>query len=361
MVVLMTKLVSILIPAYNAEKWIRDTIKSALNQTWPRKEIIIVDDGSSDNTLQVAKRYESKLLKVVTQENMGAPAARNNALSFAQGDFIQWLDHDDLLAPDKISQQLDYYHRDQNQLILYSGQFGQFYYCPQRARFIHNALWQDLTPINYFLIKFTDNLWFQPGVWIVSRKLTDMAGPYYELRSPDDDGEYFCRVVANCEKIKFVPEAKAYWRIGNFGSLSQSRSDKALEALFISICRSIDHLLSLENSGITRTASLKYLQNRLWYFYPEKHEILGKARALAKSLGGELMLPPDEGWKFSLIMKILGWKMTMRLRNIKYKSEISVLRNWDRLMYKLPIRDCLMDTPPHTKYNHHLKTPPNKS
>jgi len=57
-----------------------------LNQTWPKKEIIIVDDGSSDNTLQIARRFESKSVKVITQETRGASAGRNKALSFAQGD-----------------------------------------------------------------------------------------------------------------------------------------------------------------------------------------------------------------------------------------------------------------------------------
>src|SRR2546421_1094622 len=102
----MPHLVSILIPAYNAEKWIGDSIKSALSQTWPQTEIIIVDDESSDNTLHIAKQYESRSVKVLTQPHAGASAARNKALSFAQGEYIQWLDADDLLAPDKISKQL---------------------------------------------------------------------------------------------------------------------------------------------------------------------------------------------------------------------------------------------------------------
>ena len=98
----MSALVSILIPAYNSGKWIRFTIESALSQSWPNKEIIIVNDGSEDNTLQIAKQFESKIVKVITQENMGASSARNKALSLAQGDYIQWLDSDDLLTSNKI-------------------------------------------------------------------------------------------------------------------------------------------------------------------------------------------------------------------------------------------------------------------
>src|SRR6266513_6470560 len=102
----MTPLVSILIPAYNAERWIADTIRSALAQTWPRKEIIIVDDGSRDQTRRVARQFASGDVSVIAQENQGAAAARNNAFELCQGDYIQWLDADDLLSPDKIAKQM---------------------------------------------------------------------------------------------------------------------------------------------------------------------------------------------------------------------------------------------------------------
>jgi glycosyltransferase involved in cell wall biosynthesis len=328
----MADLVSILVPAYNAEKWIRDTIKSALGQTWPVKEIIIVDDGSTDNTLQIARGFESKLLRVITQDNMGAPAARNKALSFAQGDYIQWLDHDDLLAPDKISRQLKDNEYRNNTRILFSGAFGMFYYCHRRARFKPNPLWQDLTPLDYFLIKFTKNAWLHPTAWLVSRKLTDMAGSWYERRSPDDDGEYFCRVVAASGGIKFVPEARSYWRVGNFGSLSNTRSGEALEALFVAISRSINHLRLLEDSERTRAACLKYLQNRLLYFYPEKHEILEKAEKLAQDLGGHL-LPPEVSWKLSLFKTIFGWKIAKKIKSMEWSAETYVRKNWDRLFF----------------------------
>src|SRR6266850_5014325 len=98
----MKPLVSILIPAFNSEKWIADTLRSAIAQTWQRKEIIVVDDGSCDETLAIARQIEVEKVCVVTQKNQGAAAARNKAFSLSQGDYIQWLDAYDLLAPDKI-------------------------------------------------------------------------------------------------------------------------------------------------------------------------------------------------------------------------------------------------------------------
>ena len=104
--VIVKPLVSILIPAYNAEMWIADTLRSALGQTWPNTEIIVVDDGSKDQTLAVARSFASKTLKVVTHENQGAAATRNKAWTLAQGDYVQWLDADDLLSPDKVALQM---------------------------------------------------------------------------------------------------------------------------------------------------------------------------------------------------------------------------------------------------------------
>src|SRR5260370_21612973 len=102
----MKSLVSILIPAYNAERWIADTIRSALAPSWSRKEIIIVDHGSRDRTLSLAREFPSKTVSVVSQENQGASATRNNAWSVCEGAYIQCLDADAPSAPRKTARHL---------------------------------------------------------------------------------------------------------------------------------------------------------------------------------------------------------------------------------------------------------------
>jgi len=103
--VAMKPLVSILIPAFNAEETIAATIQSAISQSWHPKEIIVVDDGSTDKTAQVARSFGSRI-KFVSASNQGASAARNRAFSLCSGDYIQWLDADDELQQDKIERQL---------------------------------------------------------------------------------------------------------------------------------------------------------------------------------------------------------------------------------------------------------------
>ena len=102
-----TPLVSILVPAFNAQEWIADTLHSAIAQTWENKEIIIVNDGSTDQTVAIARKFESESVRIITQKKQGAAAARNKAFSLSRGDYIQWLDADDLLSPDKIARQVE--------------------------------------------------------------------------------------------------------------------------------------------------------------------------------------------------------------------------------------------------------------
>ena len=98
----MTKL-SIIIPAYNASKYIEKCIDSVLNQGIPSDcyEIIIVNDGSTDNTVELAQRYISKFqnIKLFTQENHGQSAARNKGIDVATGEYIAFVDADDLVLP----------------------------------------------------------------------------------------------------------------------------------------------------------------------------------------------------------------------------------------------------------------------
>lgn len=330
----MEPLVSILIPAYNAEKWIRETIVSALGQTWPRCEVILVDDGSSDNTFDVANRFQSKTLKVVRQENKGASAARNKALALAQGDYIQWLDADDLLAPDKIEEQLKYGDGGRNSLRLLSSTFGFFYYNRHKAKFITTKLWQDLKPVEWFIINFTDRVWIHPAAWLVSRRLTNQIGPWNEKLSLNDDGEYFGRAVATSVEVKYVSDAKSYYRKANSKSLSSMITHNACESLFLTIKLCIEYLLVLENSERTRDAALKHLQNCLIYFYPEERQLLDKIYELAKELGG-CLTPPELKFKYIIIRKIFGWDVAKKLVFEVPRLKKNVFGNYDRLIHYL--------------------------
>jgi glycosyltransferase involved in cell wall biosynthesis len=334
----MKPLVSVLIPAYNAQDWIADTIRSALAQTWPRKEIIVVDDGSKDQTLEIARSFASKSVSVVTQINQGAAAARNRAFSLCQGDFIQWVDADDLLSANKISAQMARADEARQQRFLLSSAWAYFAYRPQRARFLPTALWSDLTPVEWLLRKMGQNLHMQTATWLVSRDITNAAGPWNTNLLGDDDGEYFCRVLLASKGTLFIPDSKVYYRITGGNRLSYiGQSQRKMAAHFLSMQLHIQYIRSLEDSERVRRACLNYLQTWLPDYFSEGSEWVEKAQELAKTLGGQLS-PPQFSWKYSWIQTCLGWTAARRTQLQYNRIKFDVRRSWDKAMFYLERR-----------------------
>src|SRR5437879_8909068 len=168
----------------------------------------------------MARQFESNSVRVVTQENQGAAAARNRAFALSQGDYIQWLDADDLLGSDKIDRQVEALDHCRSKRTLLSSTWGRFLYRYYRADFAPSGLWCDLTPTEWLLRKMGQNLHMQTATWLVSRELTEAAGPWDTRLLADDDGEYFCRVLLASDGVRFVPEARVYYRESGSNTLS---------------------------------------------------------------------------------------------------------------------------------------------
>jgi glycosyltransferase involved in cell wall biosynthesis/peptidoglycan/xylan/chitin deacetylase (PgdA/CDA1 family) len=332
-------LVSILIPAFNAQEWIADTLRSAIAQTWERKEIIVVDDGSTDQTLAIARQFESDSVHVVSQKNQGAAVARNTALSLCHGDYIQWLDADDLLGPHKIAMQLAELDQNGSRKTLLSSEFGKFLYQWPRAQFTRTGLWEDLSPAEWLLRKMGENLYMQTATWLVSRELSEASGPWDTRMLSDDDGEYFCRVLLNSDGTRFVPGARVYYRGFRANSLAYvGRSDRKREALWLSMQLHIGYLRSLEDTPRTREACLAYLQRNLIHFFPERADIVRQAEQMAADLGGQLR-PPHLAWKYSWIKAAFGWKAAkntaIQMREIRW----SLTKSLDETMFRITSRN----------------------
>jgi len=324
-------LVSILVPAYNSQAWIAETLRSALDQSWDNTEIIIVDDGSTDDTLAIARKFESAKVLVIGQENQGASAARNTAMAHSQGDYIQWLDADDLISRDKISLQMEVANRGASSRTLLSSAWGHFLSRPERAEFRPTALWNDLTPLEWLLRKMSLNLHMQTATWLVSRELTLAAGPWDTRLSTDDDGEYFCRVLLASNGVRFVPGAKTYYRMSGSSSLSYlGSSRRKLESQLLSMQLHIGYLRSMGQGPQIDAACLCYL--RTWYphFFPHHPDLMAALQHLASEAGdtlGEPELPPKYRW----LRRIFGWSAAQRARVILPRLKWNLLIRMDRL------------------------------
>jgi glycosyltransferase involved in cell wall biosynthesis len=331
----MAPLVSILIPAYNSQPWIAETIRSALGQTWPNKEVIVVDDGSTDRTLRIARQFEAKGVRVVTQPNQGAAAARNTAFSLSSGDYIQWLDADDLLSRHKVTHQMEQSEWTKDRRILFSSPWGSFRYRPRKAKFIPSSLWFDLAPTEWLIRKWEGHWHVQTATWLVSRELTEAAGPWDPRLLVDDDGEYFARVIDVSSGIRFIPQSRVYYRITPSSRLSHiGRSDKKMEAQLLAMKLQIGYLRAREDNERVRAACVTCLQDWLPSFYPNRPDLVQETQQLAADLGGRLSLP-KASWKFAWIEKLFGFGAAKHTQLYYNQTKCSVLRAWDKMMNSL--------------------------
>jgi len=241
----MEPLVSIIIPAYNAEESIAQAIQSAVAQTWPRKEIIVVNDGSTDRTAQVVRRFAQRGVFIASTENQGQSAAINHGFQLSQGEYVQELDADDILAPDKIQRQMAALQQVNSRRVLVSSPWAPFFYRTSRARFIQNSLCQDLSPVEWLLRKMAENLHMQPATWLASREVLEAAGPWNTGLHYDQDGEYFARVLLASEGVRFVSGTGVYYRVSTSNRVSYiGNSDKKKDSLLLSIKLHIQYPVS---------------------------------------------------------------------------------------------------------------------
>jgi len=334
----MKPLVSILISAYNAQEWITETLQCAVKQTWPRKEVIVVDDGSTDATAEMTRCFASKGVTLISTKNRGLSAGQNLAYVHSHGDYIQFLDADDLMAPDKIERQLAALRETDGKRILLSSPWAPFFYRTRHARFVRNSLWQDLTPVEWLLRKLSENIHMQNATWLVSRELVEAAGPWDTDLHYDQDGEYFARVLLACERTRFVPETGIFYRVTSSNRISYiGNSDKKKDSLLRSMKLHIQYLRSLEDSERVRKACLTYMQNWLANFYPERPDIVAELRTLAEQLRGDLGEPPLR-WKYAWMKPVFGWRAAKWAQRVIPQVKASCARRLDKAMYRLETR-----------------------
>ncbi len=279
--------ISILIPLYNSEEYIAKTIDSCLNQTYQNIEIIIVDDGSKDSSLDIVRQYKNKYnnIKVDARENRGASAARNRAFELSIGNYIQYLDADDILHPDKIRLQMEVLKNADKRTLVF-GRWGTFH------QSVENVCWKNLSVNkNYDDSKqFLIDLW-ESGMtvvvfsWLMSRELVEESGGWNENLSTNDDGEFSARVVNISSKILFVEDSLGYYRKDNENSLSNQISRTALQSNLKTFETYIELMKDdMEKTEVRRSLALIY--SRFLYRIPPLHkDLILECKKKINSLG----------------------------------------------------------------------------
>ena len=311
-------LVSIIIPVYNAQNYLESCLISAINQTYGNIEIIIINDGSNDESIKVINKFVSDKVKVYNQSNLGASAARNHGLKYAKGIYIQFLDADDILSSDKIKSQIE----------CLNGSVSKLTICKQvhffdgenhlEAKFENEWFYRGTFEPVDFLIKLyagEETLpgfggMIQPNTWLVPRILIDKAGQWNEELSLDDDGEFFCRVVLASQGVKFAETGFNYYRkFKEHKSLSGQKSRKSIESAILSNNLKYQHLSKLSSDKIID----KIFAKHYWWLgvliYPQFTDLSNYCILKGKELGydGQKYVGGPMG---HLLSNLFGWKIT---------------------------------------------------
>lgn len=306
-------LVSVCMPCYNAEKYIQSTIDSLLQQTFKNFEVIIVNDGSTDQTWSILQKQPDPRIKIINSENKGQCAAANLAYSYAKGDFIKFMDADDLISDNFLELQVANILSQPNSIA--SAEWGRFYGNDMSTFSLNpETVWTDMTPIDWLCesLKEGHNM-MQCALWLIPRPILNSSGLWNESLSLNNDFEFFIRVLLCAQQVKFTKGAILYYRSGITTSLSWQKSKKAYYSAYNSINLGINHLISFENSERTRHISCDIYKIWSYEFYPTQMKLYRFSIHKSKTYGKSNMLYRSGGIT-KVFSALLGWKLTKRIK-----------------------------------------------
>jgi glycosyltransferase involved in cell wall biosynthesis len=325
-------LVSICIPAYNCEKFIAETLNCLLNQSYQNIEVIVVDDGSIDDTKAVVNKIQDKRLMYVWQENKGAAAARNIAYRLSKGAYIKFMDADDLINVDGIKNQLLKIKGEKDCII--SSKWGRFFGDDVNTfTYTEENVWKEMKGIEWVVESLVDHgsNMTQPGIFLIPRNLIERFGVWDECLSLIDDFEFMTRLIVNCKRVLFCENAVLMYRSGIEASLSRSNSRKHMESAFKALTLGVNEILKIRSDSRSRLACANTLQLWAYTFYPKHMKIYNQTDARIRSLGGA-SISLKGGKYFVFISKIVGWKNTILFKRfilkLLKKKDFNSFRNY---------------------------------
>jgi glycosyltransferase involved in cell wall biosynthesis len=316
----MTPRVSVVIPCYNAAPYIAETLDSVLAQTWRDLEIIVVDDGSTDGSANIVEPFVRKGVKFIRQEKRGQTAALNNGLSHVNGDFVQYLDADDLIDREKISCQMARIsHSDE---IIASARWGRFYDDPKDTIFEYEDVYRDLAPLDWLSASRAAGLGMMfPAIWLIPRRIVRAIGPWREDLTLNNDAEYFTRALLAAKQVVFCAGASCRYRSGLHQSLSGQKSQAhwASQSTVLDLCE--NRIRQREDSERIRRGfalSWQHLAHACFPYDPAAADYaLARARALHP-----VKIQPDGGSGFRLVRNLFGWRAARRLQAASQSARI---------------------------------------
>jgi len=246
-------LVSIIIPCYNAEEFVSQAIANALNQTFTNIELIIINDGSTDNSENEILSFKDRRIRYFKQSNKGQAAAFNFGIGQARGDYIKFFDADDVINPDHIEKMVK--RLEGNDQSIAFCEWGAFENDDvSSAQFSPVSNWKDMLPLDWLKIELKQYCDMIAGWrWLIPKALLTKTGGWDERLTLNNDFEFSIRLLLKADKMLFAEGAKMYYRWAAPHAVSQKRTEKAFRDALLSTDLGCAHLLDKENGEEIKT------------------------------------------------------------------------------------------------------------
>jgi len=209
----MSPLVSVIMPVYNGEKFLAEAIESVLVQTYQNWELIIVNDGSSDASAEIIRRYiaNDQRISLIEQENQGQSKARNAGAESSRGEYLAFLDQDDRYWVTKLQKQVDYMERKKDIGMVYSDldHLDKDGYVFSRCAL---SSWPSPHPKRTIIDCMANDMFIVPGSVLIRKEVFNRAGGFDIRLSGYEDDDLFLRVFRTSRMV-FLKESLLQWRI----------------------------------------------------------------------------------------------------------------------------------------------------
>lgn len=301
----MQPLVSVLMPCFNAQAFVGAAIASVIGQSWPHIECIVVDDGSTDDSAAVARAVQSQKVTVIRTKNAGASAARNAALRASAGQYVLFMDADDLIGMRHVENLLQAAAGRADTVAM--SDWARFATVPEEATFAEPAVAWERAGADWLVDSWLAGAFMtQPGMFLLPRGVLAERGGWDETLSLNDDFEFFTRMLAGT-RLAYAPGARLFYRSGLTGSLSGRVSANAVRSHAASLLAGTGHLLRVRDDKLARRASANALMFFVYTYYPRHRRLTAEMLAQIARLGGADLEPMGTP-RFHRLRRVIGWK-----------------------------------------------------
>jgi len=303
---------------HNAELWIMECLESVYNQTYDNLEVIIVDDGSTDGSAKIACEIAKNNTKIISQSKKGASESRNRAFAESRGDYIQYLDADDLLSPNKISAQISLLLNYPNKMAVCPTAFWGNGISFNNPVFSGEILIDTEDPIDFLI-----HLWgmgtnqigmVQTNSWLTPRHIIENCGPWNPKLVFDEDGEFFTRALLQSQGVCVARQALNYYR-KHFHNITWQNDIAAWQSREKALRSKECHLLEISQHPLLRKVLARHyfsLYRSSWQFYPR-----GVRECLDKAIDLDPSFTPDINRFYDAIQNLLGYEAAEMIARIK--------------------------------------------